>query len=258
MKKASILALVVSGFFLAAGCGDDDDDDDGNDRPELTGAMCEVPDDCFKTLEERRDELIGDIQCLDRVRDGYCTHTCTADADCCAVEGECKTYVNQICSPFESTDVTMCFISCEDEDLRSADGTTGTVDPNEFCQREASSDFICRASGGGDPHKICVPGDCGVGASCAADADCDTGLVCLTGFRGGYCGLRDCSTNEPCPAGSFCVEHSNGSNYCMVSCAAESDCSFCRRSDTTECVDNADFVDALTPAGTRVCMPSAG
>jgi hypothetical protein len=158
----------------------------------------------------------------------------------------------QVCSPFESTMDRMCFLSCEDADI----GTdAGVVDEQEFCQRYANTDFICRSSGGGAANrKICVPGDCGVGADCASDADCNN-LECLTGFLGGYCGQRDCNTNADCPGNSSCVTASDGNNYCYRNCATASDCSFCRHDGYyAACSADVDFAEAGT-AGS-VCVPS--
>src|SRR5688572_7429450 len=190
-----LLFSLCAGAALSTGCSSDDDEPkDGNagtaNRPENTGAACETPDDCFTAVADRT-TLAGEVQCLDRVDDGYCTHLCTSDDDCCAATGECKTGIRQVCSPFESTNMMMCFLSCEDVDLVAADAGVTDVDENEYCQREASPDFICRSSGGGtDNRKICVPGDCDVGEACGVDEDCATGLTCVTGFQGGYCTIQ--------------------------------------------------------------------
>jgi hypothetical protein len=45
----------------------------------------------------------------------------------------------------------------------------------------------------------------GVGAACAGDEDCaEPGQACLD-FKGGYCGVADCASDEDCPSGSACV-----------------------------------------------------
>jgi hypothetical protein len=137
-----------------------------------------------------------------------------------------------------------CFLSCEGQGDAEQD----------FCQQEAGSDFICRASGGGDPRKVCVPGDCGIGASCDDVFLCDAGLQCLTAFGGGYCGTQGCTTNAECGQNGLCVTHSNGTNYCLKSCAAPSDCSFCRpATEATECRSDVSFVEAGTTGS--VCVP---
>jgi hypothetical protein len=256
-----MMLLALASFGTAGGCGDDDDDDDGaggsggRQNPEQTGALCTTPDDCYPKVADKT-TIQGDVQCLDRVRDGYCTHTCQEDADCCAAAGECDTDIKQVCSPFESTNVTQCFLSCEDADLRPVDGgTAGDVNEQEYCQREASPDFICRSSGGGtENRKICVPGDCGVGASCVDATDCDADLECLTAFNGGYCGRQNCSVNADCPANARCVRHADGANYCFVSCVTEWDCSFCRGAAlTTDCRTDATFAETGTTGS--VCVP---
>jgi hypothetical protein len=250
--RLAILAVLTTG---AAACGDDDgggDGDDGDESPEQTGKSCMVATDCYPDVDPG--ELSGAAQCLDRVRGGYCTHLCETDDDCCAAEGECDTDLRQVCSPFESTGQRMCFLSCEGSDLRAPDASTsGDVDEQEFCQREASTEFICRSSGGGaENRKVCVPGDCGVGADCEADEDCDTDLECVDDFAGGYCGRRDCEGDAECPGDSVCVE-ADGNTNCLRTCNAETDCSFCRASGhVATCTDEVTFVEAT---GVRVCLP---
>lgn len=249
-----LIALFSLALGLAGGCGDDGKDgkDDGRGSPEQTGSECETTDDCFPDVEHT--ELSGEVQCLDRVRFGYCTHTCETDDDCCAVEGECETDLRQVCSPFENSTVKRCFLSCEPEDLRRSDGGTEPIDEMEFCQNEASTDFICRSSGGGAGNrKICVPGDCGVGASCADDTECAADLACNLDFEGGYCGARECTTDAMCPPDSVCVDE-DGTGYCFRTCTTESDCSFCRGQELAAgCTDEVTFVEA---SGVRVCRPN--
>jgi hypothetical protein len=252
---SSISALMTVSALLLGACGDDDEEEGNNEpaRPEDTGAACESADQCYPDVADGA--LSSEALCLDRVRDGYCTHECGGDEDCCAAEGECAPGApTQVCSPFESTNMMMCFLSCEASDLENF---PDYADENEFCQREASRDFICRASGGGDPHKICVPGDCGVGADCGADADCAADLVCVTAFGGGYCSQTGCAVNADCPAGSYCVNHDNGESYCYSECASESDCSFCRADGVfASCSDQVVFAEEGPTSGT-VCVPPA-
>jgi hypothetical protein len=129
----SIMMLAL----LACGC-DDDDDDDG------VGSSCESALECYGDIEG---EVEGEALCLDRVEGGYCTHLCVDDDDCCAVEGECPNGKEQVCAPFESTNMRMCFLSCEGED-----------DGDAYCDRWAHVGFTCRSTGGGSENrKVCVP-----------------------------------------------------------------------------------------------------
>ena len=123
--------------------------------PESTGQSCKVADDCYPGLDGGF--VKGEVRCLDRVTGGYCTHLCQTDADCCAVPGECRTGFKQVCSPFESTGLNMCFLSCEAADLRPApDG--GVLDETAFCQIYGGAELKCRSSGGGSKNrKVCVP-----------------------------------------------------------------------------------------------------
>ncbi|MEZ4221391.1 MAG: hypothetical protein R3B13_10740 [Polyangiaceae bacterium] len=248
------LTLLASVVGVGSGCGSDDDGD-GNGgsagtggRPEQTGAACDTPNDCYPDVADRT-AIQGEVQCLDRVRDGYCTHQCTDDAECCAADGECKTGIKQVCSPFESTGLKMCFLSCESADR-------GGVDEQEYCQSKAGPEFICRSSGGGSQNrKVCVPGDCGVGASCANDSECTSGLTCVTGVGGGYCAKKGCATNADCGADALCVKASPES-YCAKRCNGAGDCTFCRAQDVwASCSDTATFVEAGTTGS--VCLPPA-
>jgi hypothetical protein len=239
--------LVVS----TSSCRDDGDDRGGEageaGSPDQVGSVCEVPDDCYS--EVAHEDLSGDVICMERVRDGYCTHLCATDDDCCAVEGECLTDWPQVCAPFESTGMMMCFLSCESADWEGA----GAPDEQTFCQHEASPDFVCRSTGGGALNrKVCVPGDCGVGASCRDDADCDPDLDCIGDFDGGYCGRRGCTSNAECPAASICVGIGDEA-YCVRTCDHVSDCGFCRHPDiAAECTTDVEYLEGAT---VPVCVP---
>ncbi len=142
------LSLPLCGLALS-GCGDDDDDGVGD-----AGSQCGEADDCYPDVEDG-DLVSGGMAgaatkiCLDRTENGYCTHTCQTDADCCAAEGECDNDFPQVCAPFESTGMMMCFLSCEETD---------GLDENEFCGRYAARGFNCRSTGGGAANrKVCFP-----------------------------------------------------------------------------------------------------
>src|SRR5437773_12343281 len=51
--------------------------------PEPTGQACKVAADCFPGIEGGA--LSGAVECITKVQDGYCTHRCDKDSDCCAV-----------------------------------------------------------------------------------------------------------------------------------------------------------------------------
>lgn len=165
--SARAVAAVAAALWLAAACGDDTSSGDAGGGgggtagrgPDNTGQACESPADCYRAVDGGT--LHGEIQCLDRVEDGYCTHLCETDDDCCAVQGECKTGLRQVCSPFESTGLKMCFLSCEDADLVAPDGgwaDAGADEASAYCSLEAGSAFTCRSTGGGAANrKVCLP-----------------------------------------------------------------------------------------------------
>lgn len=270
MKSARpLFAVLICVPLLSASCGKSEDGDAaGNSgsggaatiKPGETGSVCKVASDCFSDLQGGSNGLQGEALCLDRVLGGYCTHTCQADDECCAAAGECTGNHAEVCSPFESTGMKMCFLTCEAADLAAtgaagAAGAAAVADEQEYCQRFANSSFICRSSGGGkENRKVCVPGDCGTGAACAGDADCSGGLTCLSSFKGGYCGKRDCAVNADCGADGACVKAADGKNYCFRTCQAASDCSFCRSDGSyATCSDQVAFVETGTTGS--VCVP---
>lgn len=135
-----IIGIAVLVVGLLGGCSSKSD--------ENAGQSCGAANECYKGLKTAPK---GEVMCLTRVEGGYCTHLCQSVADCCSVEGECKTGIKQVCSPFESTGQQMCFLSCEAADI-------GSVDANAYCQQNAHRSFICRSSGGGSGNqKVCVP-----------------------------------------------------------------------------------------------------
>jgi hypothetical protein len=98
----------------------------------------------------------------------------------------------------------------------------------------------------------------GVGSACAMNSDCtEKGQVCLTEFKGGYCGVSGCLHDTDCPGGSACVTE-NGTNYCFLICVAKTDCNPNRTVDVeSNCTSSISFVDPT--AGRKVCNPpSAG
>jgi hypothetical protein len=145
------------GLILTVSCGTAEDKS-GTDK---ISQPCESAEDCFVDVDH--DRLSGDVECLDRVEDGYCTHQCTADEDCCAEPGVCDDAIAHVCAPFESTELMLCFVSCEHSDIEAADFSEEEGDPDSdlgsaYCQTKANESFICRSTGGGsDNRKVCVP-----------------------------------------------------------------------------------------------------
>lgn len=94
----------------------------------------------------------------------------------------------------------------------------------------------------------------GVGDACAIDDDCvHNDQQCLTEFKGGYCGLRDCLADTDCPDGSACVTEA-GVNYCFLICIEKPDCNVRRDpADESNCSGSAVFVDGTL--GRKACIP---
>jgi len=136
----SLGCVLFATVALTISCDDDEtvyppnNGTGGSGLADQTGQSCAVADDCYEGV--LHSDIQGELRCLDRVEGGYCTHLCQSDADCCAVEGECEHDDAQVCSPFESTGLMMCFLTCENEDV-------GELDPDDYCA-DFHRDFICR------------------------------------------------------------------------------------------------------------------
>ena len=103
----------------------------------------------------------------------------------------------------------------------------------------------------------------GVAAQCTQNADCNQKLevpqTCLLGFKGGYCGVEDCKSNQDCPSGSACVMHDDSKNYCFRVCAEKLECNANRDADhEANCSSNVDFTDGKPEAGNKACVPPSG
>lgn len=108
----------------------------------------------------------------------------------------------------------------------------------------------------------------GVAAQCVVDEDCahdhdhedsdgdHAELVCLTNFKGGYCGLVDCTAHEDCPDGSACVMHDDGVAYCFRLCVDKSECNLNREADLeANCSSNITWIG--DDVG-KACVPPEG
>jgi hypothetical protein len=118
---------------------------------------------------------------------------------------------------------------------------------------------LCNGTEGSDATSI------GIGASCGNDEACTNAsskcldsttatLSCLTNFKGGYCGRKSCTGNKDCASGSACVAHTDGSNYCFLTCSDKSQCNTKRSKDVeANCSSSVTFIDANT--STKACIP---
>ena len=96
----------------------------------------------------------------------------------------------------------------------------------------------------------------GVGAACTADGNCKEGLTCLA-FKGGYCGLAECQNDAACPAGSACVAHTDGKNYCFLVCTDKPQCNLFRAVDVeANCSSSVTFVEGKLDV--KACVPPSG
>lgn len=97
----------------------------------------------------------------------------------------------------------------------------------------------------------------GVGAECQSNADCtEANQVCLTNFKGGYCGVAGCTVDEDCPGGSACVTHTDAVNYCFLVCTAKDQCNVNRTAaNESNCSSSITWADEDQG---KACVPSSG
>ena len=111
--------------------------------------------------------------------------------------------------------------------------------------------FLLAACGGDDADSL------GVAAQCTATDECDSdnGQSCLLDFKGGYCGIVDCTDDTGCPDNSACVTHDDGMNYCFRTCTDKAECNANRGADNeANCSSSVTFVE--TQAGSvKACVP---
>lgn len=136
------IACVLGMTLAFAACGD---------NSEQAGSACAMASQCYPAVQNQS-TIHGTVLCLTQYPGGYCTHTCTSDADCCAASGECRTGFKEVCSPFENQGALYCFLSCESADITAAPNG-GVTDPTAYCQRYAGSGLTCRSTGGGSANR---------------------------------------------------------------------------------------------------------
>jgi hypothetical protein len=181
MRFIHWFAIVVPcAAVVALACGSDPEPepapttvgDAGPRGVEPAGQACTMASQCYGGVDGGADSgtIQGAVTCITKVTNGYCTHECNDDSNCCAAPGECLTAVKQVCSPFENQPQKYCFLSCEDADIQRAiaanadagyyDGGAvdgGTV-ADQYCKSYASPYATCRSSGGGSMNrKVCIP-----------------------------------------------------------------------------------------------------
>jgi hypothetical protein len=118
----------------------------------------------------------------------------------------------------------------------------------------------CGGDEGTEADRIGVGAECTVDPSADPPSNCpvvqkdemDIQLKCLQ-FKGGYCGLEDCTGDVQCPEGSACITHDDGKNYCLRECTDKPDCNLNRPTCPANCVGSVTFVDPRNDR--KACEP---
>src|SRR5258708_1096943 len=129
--STTAFALGVLGIGVALACSGNSGSI-GGPPLEQTGQSCTQASQCYGGIDAAA--VHGQVTCLTQLQNGYCSHTCQSDADCCAVPGECLTGFAQVCASFESTGPKYCFLSCDPSAIATAPDA-GSTDPSTYCQR---------------------------------------------------------------------------------------------------------------------------
>ncbi|MBM4395401.1 MAG: hypothetical protein FJ087_06885 [Deltaproteobacteria bacterium] len=160
----------------------------------VIGAPCKKDDDCAADGLE--------AVCLDWVK-GYCSVTE------CGPGGKVTCPVGSVCMAMTAATAACATTCASDAECRAAEG------------------YACKAldDAEGDPVRACwqVKVKHGPGEPCDGAKDCDGAADCLTNFDGGYCAVRRCGEDWPCPGGTHCVKL-NGVPTCMKTCTGDPDC----------------------------------
>lgn len=101
-------------------------------------------------------------------------------------------------------------------------------------------------------------GTLGVSAACTVSAHRGDGQVCLTQFKGGYCGLLGCASVADCLEASACVAHEDGENYCFRVCAGKAEYNAHRSADNeSNCSSNIVLAGAGEKDKQKACGPQS-
>lgn len=154
---------------------------------------------------------------------GQLGQSCTEDTECASLfceAGSCS----QPCTPDGAatcpsgfacqTGALECLGSCQqsgalgdicDTNFECTSGICATLGDLSFCTEFCTDampcpdNFTCTPAGG--DSSVCVPNSGGLGAECANNDDCISGICAVQGDRQ-YC-TRICDDMTPCPAGEF-------------------------------------------------------
>jgi len=150
------------------------------------------------------DAACASMRCFDDLGARYCTRSCTTDANCpssfhcrgdACVRGE-REGTGATCAPLANDDCREGTV-CASESGRSWCTQINCADPMSACP----SGFDCVPVGGAS---LCRPSVRLLGETCAADAECLSGLC-----RAGEC-TRTCSVDTPCGVGLECRRTPDG------------------------------------------------
>lgn len=186
------------------------------------GAACAVDTECT---------AVSSPTCLAMGASGYCAKDCSS-------LGQLECPSGAVCEQLGDQAVLCMDGCCGEEDCREGFRCARKPEIDIYqdlavckapgiCLLSCTSDAscpqgqVCSLASGQCVARVGV--DSGVGAACAAGAQCNSG-TCLSSYPGGYC-TSPCGTQfTECEPGSECYPWQGGTPTCMARCEADAQC----------------------------------
>lgn len=184
---------------------------------------------CKSDSDCQSNQLCENRECKER-KDGGCKNECEIGKDRCSGNGvqSCVTLASGCLQWGAAAQCRGIGMACRDGKCVS---TCNNTCSQEFAGRcvDASKYQVCKQDSTGclswgnaqacPSGKTCSNGGCLTvkskeGEGCSVQADCQSGLVCVSEGLGSSC-TRLCSRSADCPAGKACYDSSSGGKACF-------------------------------------------
>ncbi|HEV8548050.1 MAG TPA: hypothetical protein VGQ57_03460 [Polyangiaceae bacterium] len=208
------IASLAFASWVGVGCASPEQPAATQSDPTALGLACGASTDCLSGYCISESRAASGVSWTG----GTCTQACTTASGCPAA----STCVGL------ADGTAWCLAECNAATACRA----GYVCSNAVgaCLPDCRLGFSCGTTLGCDTATgACIPGTASVGAPCAVDADCQSGLCSPeqaagsgSAWKGGYC-TQACDS-ATCPAGSSCLTYADGTSYCAAACPTAASC----------------------------------
>lgn len=126
-------------------------------------------------------------------------------ASACGSSTESSSGTSHACGA--ASDLGSGFEQCKGGWFHRATATACSGAPSGYCDPSCQSDPRCS-----QPNVQCKPvgyGGCQCITTCATDADCQSGEVCVCGGQSGICITASCTSDADCGKGLSCASYSS-------------------------------------------------